>query len=121
MQLDQKEKQRAGRREEHTQGGGGEGGGGIETSNGDVKSSTQGHAEWRRGRVAEGVMMFPFRAASDPNCLIGGCVRDRGGSSVLVSPSADCYEARSAPGRPPVLAIGFPCLISNKLCKDIEE
>lgn len=60
--------------------------------------------------------MFPIRAASAPNCLIGGCVWDGGGSRAHVfssPPQLIDIGARLPPSRPPVLVIGFHCPIST--------
>ncbi len=60
--------------------------------------------------------MFPIRAASASNCLIGGGVWDGGGSGAHVFPSTPQLidtEARLPPSRPPVLMTGFHCPIST--------
>lgn len=85
-----------------------------------AESSTQGHAErrgvgclkdrWRSGgSCAAGPAMFPIRAASFHNCLIGGCVWDGGGSRARVFPPSSQLvdiEARLPPSRLWVLVIG---------------
>lgn len=78
-----------------------------------AESSTQGHAERRGvgclkdrwcsgGSCAAGPAMFPIRAASFHNCLIGGCVWDGGGSRARVFPPSSQLvdiEARLPPSR----------------------
>lgn len=74
----------------------GAGGGATETEPRGRLSSTQGHAECSGRRVTEGAVdvvealvatgsaLLPIIAARVPNCLIGGCVWDGGGSRARV-------------------------------------